>query len=254
MAGLDLFRLEDRVAVVTGGARGIGRTCARAFAQCGAHLALLDVHEENLATAKDELSKLGVKVETFVCDVAKSADVAQAAAGALQAFHRVDILFNSAGIALWADAEKMTEDEWDQVININLKGTFLCCQAFGRQMIEQKKGSIVNVASMSASIVNKPQSQCSYNASKAGVVHLTKSLAVEWAPHGVRVNCISPGYTLTPMVVKLPEYHDGWKALVPMGRLAEPEEIAGGVLYLASDAASYTTGHDLVIDGGYSLW
>jgi NAD(P)-dependent dehydrogenase (short-subunit alcohol dehydrogenase family) len=148
----------------------------------------------------------------------------------------------------------MTEEQWDTVIDIDLKGTFLCSQAAGRVMIAQGSGSIINIASMSGSIVNIPQCQASYNAAKAGVMQLTRSLAAEWAQHNVRVNSVSPGYTATEMTKTVPEYHEGWCKLIPMGRMAEPREIVGAVIYLASDASTYTTGHDLVIDGGYTCW
>ena len=249
-----MFELKGRAAVVTGGARGIGRACAEALAEMGADVALVDIHQENLARAADELTAHGSRVLSHLCDVTQPQEVQTMAQEVQQAFGRLDILVNSAGIALWAKGEEMTEEQWDRVLDINLKGTFLCCQAVGRAMIAQQRGSIINIASMSGHIINKPQPQVAYNASKAGVIHLTKSLAVEWAPYNVRVNSISPGYTATEMTMTVPEYHQGWTALTPMGRMAQPSELVGAVIYLASDASSFTTGHDLVIDGGYSLW
>jgi NAD(P)-dependent dehydrogenase (short-subunit alcohol dehydrogenase family) len=249
-----MFELKGRVAVVTGGARGIGKTCARGLAEMGADLALVDSHEENLAKAAEDLAAAGTRVVPYLCDVTDPAAVRRTTGDALRDLGHLDILVTSAGIALWAKAEEMSEEEWDRVLDTDLKGTFLCCQAVGRAMIAQRRGSIINVASMSAHIVNKPQPQVAYNAAKAGVVHLTRSLAVEWAPHNVRVNSISPGYTATEMTMTVPEYHEGWTGLTPMGRMAEPRELVGAVVYLASDASSFTTGHDLVIDGGYSLW
>jgi len=158
------------------------------------------------------------------------------------------------GISIHEDAEKMTAEQWQKVMDTNLTGTFLCCQAVGRVMIQQKRGSIINVASMSARIVNIPQRQLSYNTSKAGMVQMSRSLAAEWAKYNVRVNTISPGSTLTPMTQQVPQYHEQWCELIPVKRMALPEEMAGAVVYLASDAASYTTGQDLIIDGGYTLW
>ncbi len=251
MAVKELFDLTGRVAAVTGGARGIGRACADALQEMGAKIALIDILEDR---AQESATEMGDGTLAVVCDCTSKAQVDAGFAKIKDAFGRLDILVNSAGLCIWAKGEEMTEEEWDQVVDINLKGTFLTNQAAGRIMIGQESGSIVNVASMSGSIVNRPQSQLGYNSSKAGVIHLTKSLAAEWAQHNVRVNCISPGYTLSELTKQFPEHFDGWMPYIPMGRMAEPEELVGAVVYLASDAASYTTGHDLVIDGGYSVW
>lgn len=246
-----MFDLTGRVAAVTGGARGIGRACADALQQMGARLALLDILEDRVAQSAQEM---GEGTIGLVCDVTSKASVTSAFDQIAADCGRLDILVTSAGICMWSPAEEMSEEDWDKVVDINLKGLFLCCQAAGKLMIAQQSGSIINIASMSGSIVNRPQCQCSYNASKAAVMHLTRSLAVEWAPHGVRVNSISPGYTLSELTRQFPEYFDGWLPYIPLGRMAEPEELVGAVAYLASDAASYTTGHDLVIDGGYTCW
>ena len=250
----DLFELGGRVAIVTGGARGIGRACAEALAEMGASIGLVDLHEENLAKTAEALRAPGTRVATFCGDVRQPGVVAQGAEHLISSLGGADVLVNSAGLTIWAKAEELTEEQWDQVLDVDLKGTFLWCQAVGRHMIAQRKGSIINIASMSGSIVNKPQCQASYNAAKAGVIHLTRSLAIEWAPHNVRVNTISPGYTATEMTKTVPEYHAGWHAQIPMGRMAEPAELLGAVIYLASDASTYTTGHDLIIDGGYCCW
>jgi NAD(P)-dependent dehydrogenase (short-subunit alcohol dehydrogenase family) len=250
-----MFELTDRVAAVTGGARGIGRAGAEAFAEMGADIALIDLNAENLARAKAEIvAATARRVETFVCDVTDEAAVVATFAAIEAAFGKTDVLFNSAGIVIWENAETMSAEQWDKVVNCDLKGTFLCCREAGKRMIAQGKGSIVNVASMSGHIVNTPQNQCSYNAAKAAVIQLTRSLATEWAQHGVRVNSFSPGYTATEMTMTVPEYHPGWNALVPMKRMGEPAELMGALVYLASDASSYTTGHDMVIDGGYCCW
>jgi len=251
----EMFELTDRVAAVTGGARGIGRAGAEAFAEMGADIALIDLNAENLARAKAEIvAATARRVETFVCDVTDEAAVVATFAAIEAAFGKTDVLFNSAGIVIWENAETMSAEQWDKVVNCDLKGTFLCCREAGKRMIAQGKGSIVNVASMSGHIVNTPQNQCSYNAAKAAVIQLTRSLATEWAQHGVRVNSFSPGYTATEMTMTVPEYHPGWNALVPMKRMGEPAELMGALVYLASDASSYTTGHDMVIDGGYCCW
>jgi NAD(P)-dependent dehydrogenase (short-subunit alcohol dehydrogenase family) len=245
------FDLSGKVAAVTGGARGIGRACGDALQQYGCRVALLDILEDRLAQSAAEMGggALGLK-----CDVTCKADVTGAFDRIQAELGRLDVLVNSAGICIWADATEMSEEDWDKVIGINLKGTFLCCQAAGRIMVRQGSGSIINIASVSGSIANRPQAQCAYNASKAAVIHLGKSLSAEWAGKGVRVNSISPGYTLSELTRQFPQYFDGWMPYIPQGRMAEPEELVGAVVYLASEAASYTTGHDLVIDGGYMVW
>ena len=252
MALRDMFELKGRVALITGGARGIGKACAAALAEMGADVALLDIHKENLATAVADMEALGVRAISSLCDVTVASEVEDAFSKAVAALGRLDILVNSAGITIWAKAEEMTEEQWDRVIGLDLKGTFLCCQQAARTMIPQKSGSIINIASMSGQIVNIPQCQVAYNAAKAGVMQLTRSLAVEWAPHNIRVNSLSPGYTATEMTMTVPEYHAGWEALIPMRRMARTDELVGAIVYLASDASTYTTGHDLVIDGAYT--
>jgi len=252
MALRDLFELKGRVALITGGARGIGKACAAALAEMGADVALIDIHQDNLTAAVADMQALGVRAISSLCDVTQADEVERAFRETAEAFGRLDILVNSAGITVWAKGEEMTEEEWDRVMNIDLKGTFLCCQQAARLMIPQRSGSIINIASMSGQIANIPQCQVSYNAAKAGVIHLTKSLAVEWAQHNLRVNSISPGYTATEMTMTVPEYHAGWEALIPMRRMARTDELLGAVIYLASDASTYTTGHDLVIDGAYT--
>ena len=251
----DRFDLTGRAALVTGGARGIGVACAEGLADCGANVAVADILQDVLReTVADLEGRYSARVEAIVCDVTDPKAVEQMVGRVVELFGRLDVLVNSVGICTWEDAEKMTEEQWREIIDTNLTTAFFQSQAAGRRMIEQGSGSIIHIASMSGSIVNTPQSQVAYNTSKAGMIHMTRSLAAEWAKHGVRVNTISPGYTLTQMTRSVSEYHDGWNKLIPMGRMAEPEELIGAVIYLASDASSYTTGHDLVIDGGYTLW
>lgn len=251
MSVREMFELDGKVAAVTGGARGIGRACADALQEMGAKIALLDILEDRLPQSAEEMGSgtLGI-----ICDVTDKSAVTAAFDRIKAELGRLDVLVNSAGICIWAKGEEMSEEEWDTVLDINLKGTFLCCQAAGSIMIEQQSGSIINIASMSGSVVNRPQTQVGYNSSKAAVIHLTRSLAAEWAERNVRVNSISPGYTLSELTKQFPEYFDGWMPYIPMGRMAEPEELVGAVVYLASNASTYTTGHDLVIDGGYCVW
>lgn len=251
----ELFDLTGKAALVTGGARGIGRACAEGLAQFGAAVAIADLHEENLSNTVAEMTEAyEVQVEGMVCDVTKAAEITDMVERVTRVLGKIDILVNSVGIVIWKAAEEMKEEEWRKVIDTNLTGTFLCCREVAKRMIPAGGGAIVNIASMSAHIVNRPQDQVSYNTSKAGMIHMTRSMAAEWAEDNIRVNTVSPGYTLTEMTQTVPEYHEGWRALIPMKRLCEPEELVGGVIYLVSDAASYTTGHDLVIDGGYMLW
>jgi len=175
----------------------------------------------------------------------------------VQAFGGLDIGVNNAGIVINAPAQQMTDEQWDRVVAVDLRGVFLCAREEGRVMLKQGRGgSIINTASMSASIIVRPQPQCAYNAAKSGVVGLTRSLAAEWAPHGIRVNAISPGYTLTDLVRQEPiaHMHDFWRSLVPMGRLGEVDDLVGALVFLASDASAWMTGQDLIIDGGYTVW
>lgn len=259
MSVLDRFRLDGRVALVTGGGRGIGRALGQALQEAGAQVAVADIDGDSAARAVAELAaaelaagddSLGLQV-----DVTRADEVGRMVDAVLERYGRLDIAVNNAGIARRGYAEEMTEAVWDAVIDVNLKGVFLCCQAEGRAMLTAGRGVIVNVASISAQIVNRPQPQVNYNAAKAGVVQVTRSCAAEWASRGVRVNCISPGHTVTPMTAPaLDDMGDVWRGNTPAGRLGEPADLQGAVVYLASDAAAYVTGHDLVVDGGYTIW
>jgi NAD(P)-dependent dehydrogenase (short-subunit alcohol dehydrogenase family) len=252
MSVYDIFDVRGRKALVTGAGRGIGRVLATALAEAGCDVALLGLHRKNLKDLAGELKTVGVRTLVLTGDVSKKADVDKAFAAVKQYFGRLDICVNNAGISMQVPAEDMAEADWDRLVDVNLKGVFLCSQAAARLMIPQKSGSIINIGSISANVVNVPQKQGVYNTSKAGVVHLSRSLAVEWAPYGVRVNSLSPGYMKTEMTVAgMSHLFRDWEALTPLGRLGTPGELRGALLYLASDASSYMTGHDLVVDGGY---
>jgi NAD(P)-dependent dehydrogenase (short-subunit alcohol dehydrogenase family) len=255
----DMFRLDGKKAIITGGGGGIGSAIAHGFVELGADLALLDRDITNAEKVSTDLKKeFPVKVLAIEVDVCSPKDVEKAVDSFMAVFGQVDILVNCHGIGQWVASEEMAEEDWRRMIDINLNGVFFMCQAVGRHMIKNGQGKIVNIASMSGTIVNTPQSQAHYNASKAGVIMLTKSLAAEWAKHDIQVNSVSPGYTLTKMVTQFlkdqPQYKRDWESRTPMGRLATPSDIVGPVVFLASEASRYVTGHDLIVDGGYTIW
>lgn len=257
MKVLEKFLLTDRVAVVTGAARGLGQAMAKALAEAGARVVVADIDGELAQQTAAAFRNHGLPAVALHIDVTQPEQVQHMVAWTLSEFGRLDILVNNAGTAVHADTVNMTLEQWHRVLDLDLTALFLCSQAAGREMIRQGKGSIINISSMSGLIVNNPPPQCSYYAAKGGAIMLTKSLAAEWAPLGVRVNCIAPGYMRTAiMVAKIedPEWGGKWIAGTPMGRVGEPEELQGAVVYLASNASSFMTGQTLVIDGGFTLW
>lgn len=246
------FRLDGRVAIVTGGASGIGYETVKALQDSGAQTAIVDINPERGQKAAKELD-----TAFFQADLTKSEQVKKVADQVQQKYGRLDIAFNNAGIAYNVPSEDCSDEDWLRVININLNAVFFCCREFGKIMLQQGKGSIINTASMSGIVSNTPQPQSAYNASKAGVIMLTKSLAGEWAKRGVRVNSISPGYIgteLTKMGMARTEWYNDWLKFTPMARVGEPREVSAAVVFLASDASSFFTGSNLVVDGGYTCW
>lgn len=255
---LDKFKLTGKTAVITGAARGIGYAAAEALAEAGAKVVLTDMNAELLETAARSLSAKGYEVDGHLLDVTDVEGV-QRVHDAIVARHgAVDILVNNAGIAISNHpAETMSDQVWNKVIDVNLNGVFWCCRAFGKSMLERGAGSIVNVGSMSGFIVNRPQEQANYNASKAAVHHLTKSLAAEWAARGVRVNSVAPTYIDTEMnkyVYEDAEMYRHWVGGTPMNRLGRTDEVASVILFLASEASSLMTGSIVLADGGYVCW
>ena len=255
---LEKYDLKGRVAFVTGGGQGIGLACAQALAEAGAKVVVGDLLPDRLESAKAELQGKGLTIDGVQLDVTKSAEVDRAAERIAGEHGPVAILVNNAGIAKSnVRAEDTSDEHWRLHMAVNLDGLFWCCRAFGRQMLEAGKGSIVNIGSMSGLIVNKPQPQSFYNASKAAVHHLTKSLACEWAERGVRVNAVAPTYIETPLTrfgMEDQSMYPTWLDMTPMRRVGQPDEIASTVLFLASDASSLLTGSIVVADGGYTCW
>ena len=247
----DRFNLTGQHALVTGAGRGIGLEIARTLKGAGATVTIGEYAEDAGRAAAEELG--GNFVQVDVRDPESAEQLVEQAEG----YAPLDILVNNAGIAKNVEAEHTSDEDWLNIINVNLNGVFWCSRAAGKRMLKRGSGSVVNIASMSGMIVNKPQPQAAYNTSKAGVIMLTKSLAAEWAKRGVRVNSVSPGYIGTEMTklgMSNKEWNRQWLEMTPMNRVGEPADIAHAVLYLASDAARFATGTNLVVDGGYTVW
>ena len=252
---LDAFALTDRKALVTGAGSGIGQAIALGLAEAGADVAVVDQNPAAAADTCKQIEATGRRALAIAADVTARAEVENAIDTVLTAWNQLDIGVNSAGIAIRGHIEDISEADWDKVLDIDLKGVFFCCQAEGRAMLQRGCGSIINIVSISSHIVNRPQLHGHYNTAKAGAFQLTRVCAAEWAARGVRVNSISPGHTLTPMTAHAEdEMKRTWLANTPMGRLGPPADYRGAAVFLASDASAYMTGHDLVIDGGYTLW
>jgi NAD(P)-dependent dehydrogenase (short-subunit alcohol dehydrogenase family) len=255
MSVLDMFSLAGKVSVVTGANRGIGRALVTALAEAGSDVVLLVRDAEAGAQVKAEVEALGVRALVVAADVTKPAEVQRAVEESVAAFGQVDVLVNNAGFCVHRPALDVSEEEWTSVMDVNVNGVWHCAQNFGRVMVEQGSGAIINIGSISAQIVNRPQHQPGYNASKAAVHQLTKSLAAEWAPSGVRVNALAPGYIKTEMApVDSPEFRRHWIEDAPMQRYALPEELGPSLVFLASAASGFMTGAVLVVDGGYTLF
>jgi NAD(P)-dependent dehydrogenase (short-subunit alcohol dehydrogenase family) len=246
--------LDGLQAIVTGGSRGIGEACAFALAKEGANVAI--AVNKSLGEAEEVakgLKELGVDACAIQCDVANPEAVTRMVDEVVERWGKIDILVNNAGMTHGSSAEDLSYEDWKRMVDVNLTGVFLCAQAVGKKMIKQESGgSIINISSICGHIVVVPQKQCHYNASKGGVGMLTKSLAIEWAPHGIRVNAISPGYIKTKILDFAKELHAGWIERTPMKTMGEPQDIAEAVVFLAGRKSKYVTGSDWIIDGGYT--
>jgi sorbose reductase len=250
---MGLFQLHGKNALVTGASSGIGRHVALAYAQAGAVVAITGRHRETLQEVAAEIAAEGGKALPIVCDVTQAEQVDNLVSRATDELGGIDIAVCNAGIISLESLLDMSLEEFQRIQNTNVNGVFLTAQAAAKAMVgRQRGGSIITTASISGHIINTPQQVGHYCTSKAAVIHLTKAMAIELAPHNIRVNSVSPGYILTELVEPLSEFHALWEPKVPLGRLGRPEELVGLYLYLASEASSYMTGSDVLIDGGYT--
>jgi 2-deoxy-D-gluconate 3-dehydrogenase len=250
----DLFDLSGRVAIVTGGSRGLGKHFGLGLARAGADVVIADILATEAAETAKEIEKEGRASLAVRVDVTREEDVQKMAHRVKEHFGKIDILVNNAGINVISPAEDFPEDQWNKVVDVNLKGVFLCAKAVGKIMIGQKCGKIVSMASIHG-LVGSVHNAIAYNSTKAAVINLTRSLAVEWGKYSINVNAIAPGIILTELTrnrLENKEYHDLWVGKTPLGRIGRPEDLLGALIYLASDASNWVSGHTVVVDGGYT--
>ena len=255
MGIIDRFKLDNKKALVTGGGQGLGRAYAFALAEAGADVAIADINEKTAQDVAKEVETIGRKSLWMKIDVSKKSDSNRMIDDIISAWGRLDIAINNAGTSEVIDALSVSKKSWDEIIDLDLKGTFFCAQAEAKAMIPNKYGKIVNISSVLGYIVNHTEYQVPYCIAKSGVVHLTRCLAAEWAPFGIRVNCVTPGYIQTP-AIELPVFKDIkhiWVEQTPLGKLGKVEDLQGAIVYLSSEVSDFMTGNDLVIDGGFLL-
>jgi NAD(P)-dependent dehydrogenase (short-subunit alcohol dehydrogenase family) len=255
MGILDRFRLDGKKALVTGGGQGLGRAYVRTLAEAGADIAVVDINIDTAQDAAREVEFIGRKSLWIKADVSKVSDIYKMVDEVISEWGRLDIAINNAGASEVISALNISEESWDNILDLDLKGTFFCAQAEAKVMIPNKYGKIVNISSILGYMVNHTEYQVPYCVAKSGVVHLTKCLAAEWAPFGIRVNCVTPGYIQTP-AIELPVFKDIkhiWVEQTPLGRLGTVEDLQAAVVYLSSEVSDFMTGNDMVIDGGFLL-
>ena len=253
---IDRFMLEGKKALVTGAGSGIGKGYALCLAEAGADVVIADIDINLAKKVAEQINKMGKNSLAIKADISKQAEIKEMIKKIIDSWGRLDIAVNNVGISIRGNAETFPIEDWDRVMEIDLRGNFLCAQEEGRVMIKQKYGKIIFTSSISGNIINKPQFQISMSVAKAAEQHLTRCLAAEWAKYGIRVNCISPGYIMTPPLEAsdLKLNIDYWTELTPVGRLGTVEDLQGAVLFLASDVSDFMTGQNLIIDGGYTLF
>jgi len=253
---MDIFDLSGKVAIVTGGNQGIGLAISRGLAEAGAAVIIANRRAEEGKQAAESMKKDGLNVISIPTDVSDEASIAAMVSNVVKDFGKIDILVNNAGVIIRKAAEEITREDWDHIMNTNLRGAFFCCQLVGREMIKQKKGKIINISS-DASQRAMPERSV-YATSKAGVSHLTRCLAVEWAKHNINVNAIGPGPTHTPLNKKYyeenPDKLQQTVQSIPMGRMGDTSDYIGAAVFLASEASNFMTGQTLLIEGGSTIW
>ena len=253
---IDIFDLTGKVAIVTGGNQGIGLAISRGLAQAGAAVIIANRRAEEGAKAAESLKKEGLKAISIPTDVSDESSVAALVSKVIDSYGKIDVLVNNAGVIIRKPAEEMSREDWDHIMNTNLRGVFFCCQLVGREMIKQKKGKIINISS-DASQRAMPERSV-YATSKAGLSHLTRCLAVEWAKYNINVNAIGPGPTITPLNQKYfeenPDKLQQTKQAIPMGRMGDTSDYMGAAVFLASKASNFVTGQTLLVEGGSTIW
>lgn len=253
---MDIFDLSGKVAIVTGGNQGIGLAISRGLAQAGAEVIIANRRAEEGAKAAEALKKEGLKATSIPTDVRDESSIAAMVAKVMANYGKIDILVNNAGVIVRKLAKDLTREDWDHMVNINLRGVFFCCQIVGREMIKQKKGKIINISSDASQRATPERSV--YAATKAGVSHLTRGLAVEWAKYNINVNAIGPGPTITPLNEKYfeenPEKLQQTIESIPLGRIGDTSDYMGAAVFLASEASNFVTGHTLLVEGGTTIW